>query len=144
MMQEAKRECAGAWYLPAGRLEPGEQLVDGVRREVLEETGLHFRPTTLITVENAKGNWYRFTFTGIITGGSLKTVSKADSESLQASWVADIDKLSLRSHDILKLIDTTRQFWKEKERWHRPILPVIYPVERLQYRLIFAIKKRAK
>lgn len=28
------------WYLPAGRVDPGETLQDGARREVLEESGL--------------------------------------------------------------------------------------------------------
>lgn len=27
MMQEAKSSCAGQWYLPAGRIEPGENIV---------------------------------------------------------------------------------------------------------------------
>lgn len=26
MMQEAKSSCAGQWYLPAGRVEPGEDI----------------------------------------------------------------------------------------------------------------------
>ena len=26
MMQEAKSSCAGQWYLPAGRIEPGEDI----------------------------------------------------------------------------------------------------------------------
>lgn len=26
MMQEAKSSCAGQWYLPAGRMEPGEDI----------------------------------------------------------------------------------------------------------------------
>jgi len=30
----------GLWSIPGGRLEPGESDADGVRREVLEETGL--------------------------------------------------------------------------------------------------------
>lgn len=50
MMQEAKSSCAGAWYLPAGRMEPGEDLYQAVKREVLEETGLTCEPSTLIMV----------------------------------------------------------------------------------------------
>lgn len=68
-MQEAKSECVGSWYLPAGRVEPNEDLYQAVRREVHEETGLTCEPTTLIMVENAGGNWYRFVFTGTVTAG---------------------------------------------------------------------------
>lgn len=68
MMQEAKESCAGQWYLPAGRMEPGETIEDAVKREVLEETGLHMKPTTLLMVESASGSWFRFVFTGEIVG----------------------------------------------------------------------------
>jgi 8-oxo-dGDP phosphatase len=53
MMQEAKSTCAGQWYLPAGRMEPGEDITEAAQREVLEETGLHFQLTTLLMVESA-------------------------------------------------------------------------------------------
>ena len=48
MMQEAKSSCAGQWYLPAGKMEPGEDIVEAAAREVLEETGLEFQPTSLL------------------------------------------------------------------------------------------------
>jgi 8-oxo-dGDP phosphatase len=41
---------------------------DGVRREVLEETGLVMEPTTLLMVECASGAWFRFVITGTVTG----------------------------------------------------------------------------
>ena len=53
MMQEAKSTCAGQWYLPAGRMEPGEDIAEAAQREVLEETGLHFQISTLLMVESA-------------------------------------------------------------------------------------------
>ena len=53
MMQEAKSSCAGQWYLPAGRMEPGEDISEAAQREVLEETGLHFQLTTLLMIESA-------------------------------------------------------------------------------------------
>ena len=57
MMQEAKKTCAGQWYLPAGRMEPGEDIAEAAQREVLEETGLHFQLSTLLMVESA-GKYY--------------------------------------------------------------------------------------
>ena len=51
--QEAKSSCAGQWYLPAGRMEPGEDVTEAAKREVLEETGMDFEPTTLLAVESA-------------------------------------------------------------------------------------------
>ncbi|KAF2344237.1 NUDIX hydrolase domain [Trinorchestia longiramus] len=62
------RSCAGQWYLPAGRLEPGESIVDAAKREVLEETGLEVSITTLLMVECASGSWFRFVVTGNVTG----------------------------------------------------------------------------
>lgn len=41
---------------------------DAVKREVNEETGLDFEPSTLLMVETAQGQWYRFVFVGTIVG----------------------------------------------------------------------------
>ena len=50
-MQEAKSSCAGQWYLPAGKMEPGEDIVEAAVREVKEETGLEFEVTSLLLGE---------------------------------------------------------------------------------------------
>ncbi|XP_076304829.1 8-oxo-dGDP phosphatase NUDT18 [Tachypleus tridentatus] len=143
MMQEAKRSCAGTWYLPAGRMEPGEDILDAAKREVLEETGLEFEPTTLLMVESAQGHWYRFVVTGNVTGGELKTVSRADSESLQATWIDDLKQLDLRALDILPLIEKAREYSKrQNEAWHEPLLPSIHPHDALLLRTLFFIRKR--
>lgn len=40
----------GVWSLPGGALEVGELLADGLRREVLEETGLEVRVLEVVEV----------------------------------------------------------------------------------------------
>merc|ERR1712037_713841 len=72
MMQEAKSSCAGQWYLPAGRMEAGEDVAEAARREVMEETGLEFELSTLFLVETAQGSWYRFVVTGSVTARSTQ------------------------------------------------------------------------
>lgn len=144
MMQEAKKTCAGQWYLPAGRMEPGEDIAEAAQREVLEETGLHFQVSTLIMVESAGGSWYRFVVTGEVTGGRLKTPADADSESLQAKWISDLGELSLRANDVVTLVDKGRQYYAKAltDPWHSLQLPAIRPHHKLLLRLIIVIRKK--
>ncbi|KAA0203385.1 hypothetical protein HAZT_HAZT006285 [Hyalella azteca] len=144
MMQEAKRSCAGQWYLPAGRLEPGENIIEAAKREVLEETGLEVAITTLLMVECASGSWFRFVVTGNVTGGSLKTPAQADSESLQAMWVANLEELSLRGNDIHSLVQRARQHSStDRALWHAPLLPLSIPSSKMMLRLLIAVRKKA-
>lgn len=41
VVRRAREPGSGRWSVPGGRVEPGETDLDAVRREVLEETGLH-------------------------------------------------------------------------------------------------------
>ncbi|KAK9310095.1 hypothetical protein QLX08_000396 [Tetragonisca angustula] len=144
MMQEAKATCNGKWYLPAGRVEPNENLVDAVKREVLEETGLILNPETLILVECATGSWFRFVFTGKITGGKLKTLEEANEESLQACWVNNVNDLSLRSHDIVSLIERGKIYVINKNISQHPhLMPISTPLSKLLLRLTVTSKRRS-
>jgi len=113
MIQEAKEGCRGHWYLPAGRMEKNETIVEAVKREVIEESGLKVEPINLLCVEVQKGFWYRFTVAAKVTGGKLKNLSQKNKESLQAAWCSVEDQvvkhedeiLKIRAPDIFKLID---------------------------------------
>lgn len=144
MMQEAKKSCAGKWYLPAGRIESGEKIVEAAQREVYEETGLNIRVTTLLAVESASGSWFRFVVTGEVLNGELKTPSRADKESLQAKWLKNLDEVILRSNDILNIIEIGRNYHNRPKgsTWHMNILPALKPHYKNYLRVVIAVRKR--
>lgn len=146
MIQEAKESCAGKWYLPAGRMEVGENIIEAAVREVHEETGLNISVTTLLGLECAGGSWYRFLLTGRLLGGELKTPQRADKESLQAKWISNLNELSLRASDILPLVDLGRSYHDRKHTdpvWHNEILPTFKPHSKNYLRVVAVIKKRS-
>jgi 8-oxo-dGTP diphosphatase len=50
LVRRATEPLKGEWSVPGGALELGEKLHDGVRREVLEETGLEIEPQEVLEV----------------------------------------------------------------------------------------------
>jgi len=40
----------GLWSIPGGAVETGEKLIDALKREVLEETGLDIKPIDIIDI----------------------------------------------------------------------------------------------
>ncbi|XP_015278528.1 PREDICTED: 8-oxo-dGDP phosphatase NUDT18 [Gekko japonicus] len=135
VMQEAKLECHGTWYLPAGRMEPGETIVEAMQREVKEETGLQCQPLTLLAVEERGTSWLRFIFLARPTGGTLKTLQDADEESLQARWWdRKSPTLPLRARDIVPFMDLALQY--QANPCHPPTLPAELPCAVICQRLL--------
>ena len=50
LVQRGHAPLKGEWSLPGGALELGETLEEGIRREVLEETGLIVEPVAVVEV----------------------------------------------------------------------------------------------
>ena len=50
IVERGKEPLKGYWSLPGGILEVGETLKAGIRREVLEETGLDVEPLSIFEV----------------------------------------------------------------------------------------------
>ncbi|XP_065103593.1 8-oxo-dGDP phosphatase NUDT18 isoform X1 [Paramisgurnus dabryanus] len=136
MVQEAKRECYGTWYLPAGRMERGESIIEALQREVKEEAGVDCQPITMLLVQEQGPQWIRFIFLADVTGGSLKTKAEADEESLQAQWWDRESHLPLRKRDILSLIDAGIKY--RQNQWFPALQPVDVPCHVICQRLLLA------
>jgi 8-oxo-dGTP diphosphatase len=76
----------GHWTLPGGVLELGESLVDGVKREIAEETGLEVEPIELVELldrihregEKVRYHYVIADYLCRMTGGQLRAASDAD------------------------------------------------------------------
>ncbi|HEX5916837.1 MAG TPA: NUDIX domain-containing protein [Nocardioides sp.] len=84
-----------AWSLPGGGIEFEESVLDGMVREVYEETGYHVTPGPLLAEDffTGRGRTFdgpfrsqRFVFEATITGGELGT-TEVDGSTDRAAWV---------------------------------------------------------
>ena len=89
---------------PAGGLEPGEALVDGARREALEETACHFTPQALLGVYMARNpdtpsgpgtTYVRFAFCG--TASEPVPGLALDSPVVRTLWMT-ADEIAAEAH----------------------------------------------
>lgn len=91
LIRRGREPLKGEWSIPGGMLELGESLKEGVKREVLEETGLRVRPLEALAVFDRvqkKGGrvWYHYVIVDYVcrpSGGRLKS----GSDVLDARWV---------------------------------------------------------
>jgi ADP-ribose pyrophosphatase YjhB (NUDIX family) len=104
LLVEETTETGIAFNQPAGHLEPGEDLINAVKREVLEETAWHFKPEALSGIQLWRKNsdspsFVRFCFTGTVDNHSSN--QKLDEGIIATHWLtADevlIKKSMLRS-----------------------------------------------
>ena len=98
------------WYLPAGRVEPGESLVQAAQRETLEEAGLPVVIDGVVRVEHtprADGTArVRVVFSGH-PADDRPPKCVADADSICAAWkrLSELRDLPLRSPEVLELFE---------------------------------------
>ena len=92
----------GQWSIPGGTLEVGETLVEGVRRELAEETGIDVRVRTLIDVferidRGPSGKpQYHFVVLDYLCE-AVQGTARAGSDVTEVAWAAppELEKYSL-------------------------------------------------
>ena len=94
---------------PAGHVEPGEAVLDAVRREVREETGLAFTPEAIVGLYPLKAangkDYFRVCFSGSVPAGA--EAAAEDPDILRCHWLtrAELAAASLRSGWVLRCLD---------------------------------------
>ncbi|GAA4926936.1 ADP-ribose pyrophosphatase YjhB (NUDIX family) [Nonomuraea thailandensis] len=97
LVQRGRPPGMGSWSLPGGRLEPGESDEAGVRREVLEETGLRVRVGRLAgTVDRPGPGGVTYVIRDYLATVSAGTPAAGD-DAADVRWCdrADLDRLPL-------------------------------------------------
>jgi 8-oxo-dGTP diphosphatase len=79
----------GGWFLPAGRLEPGERPIDAAARELYEETSIEVEPASLRLVDVMTYDREGTTAHGIVYNGECDAGTECvlNEEHHVAKWM---------------------------------------------------------
>jgi 8-oxo-dGTP pyrophosphatase MutT (NUDIX family) len=110
----------GVWRPPGGGIKPGEDFAAGVRREALEETGLHFELQRYLVVAEARFlyqpkdvPWRTHVF---LATTSDDEIAPQDHEEIAAARWGTLAELAGPLRE--RLLQTDRAFWRYRVALH--------------------------
>lgn len=109
VVRRAGEPGAGRWSVPGGRVEVGESDHDAVRREVLEETGLHVTVGLRVgTVEVAAPDGGSYDVRDYACSVAVATSPVAGDDAAEVLWVTRAD---------LAALDLVDGLWESLSEW---------------------------
>ncbi|MGH2576629.1 MAG: NUDIX hydrolase [Actinomycetota bacterium] len=112
MVEEAIEAGRRVFNQPAGHLEPGETLVEGVCREVMEETAYRFEPAGLVGLYLYRNPESHITYLRVCFHGACVAHDRArplDAEIVRAVWLTRAEVVGrserLRTPLVLRCLD---------------------------------------
>jgi 8-oxo-dGTP diphosphatase len=103
LVRRANDPGRGLWSLPGGRVEPGEDDVAALVREMAEETGLVVQPGPLVG-RVLRGRYAIADYRCTVVGGELR----AGDDALDARWC---DAAALAELPLVELLVETLTQW---------------------------------
>ncbi len=109
LVRRGNAPMRGEWSLPGGALEVGETLEQGVRREVLEETGLQVDPTAVVEVLDriardqsgrVQYHYVLIDFLCCITGGTASCGT--DATELRWATLDELDTVAVFTREVIQ------------------------------------------
>jgi phosphatase NudJ len=109
-----ERKYGQEWFLPAGRVEPGESLVQAAKRETFEEGGISIVLEGILRIEyspQASGSARVRVIFVAKPQNDPSPKSQADQHSLQARWVRieELEHFSLRGDEVREIFQYVAQ-----------------------------------
>jgi len=103
-----ERKHGMLWYLPAGRVEPGETFAEAAKREVKEEAGIDVSLDGILKIQHTPNPDATARMRVIFVGRPVDDTppkSVPDDESIEARWVTleEAKQLPLRGAEVLTL-----------------------------------------